>query len=238
MFVPSIVVLSLLTGCGPQRLPPPAAPAKVLPADLDVPDAPPPEGTSRVVIDTDQQAKVVEITGATTAMAGGYRATIVGTRSLCTTPCVIDLSYGTHSILLRSVTDETRQSEAELVVSTKPKVFRHTLGEHKAGGALRTVGGSLVGLGVLTALTGAVLWGVAAASNSASNSSAPRSSLEGTGQMITGIGIGAMALGIPFMLIDRPTERPGATTEWTSPGSSNGTPAERSLPPAAGGTRL
>lgn len=235
--IAGIVGVSLLAGCGVERLPPPSAPTKEVPENVDVPLEPPAPGTGRVILDTNgEKATAIEVTGSMTAAAGGYSATIVGLRPLCTTPCAVDLPYGSHPILLRSVSDPTRQSETALEVGSRPKVFRHELGERKDGGAVRTVGSSLVGLGALAALTGATLWGVAALTNSASSDVAPRSSLDSTGQAITAIGLGAVVLGIPLLILGRPTERPGATTEWSLPGAYPAAP--ESTPAAAGGTRL
>lgn len=228
--------LAALAGCGPQQLAPPSAPRREAPV-VDVPPDAPAPGTGRVFIDAaGDKAKVVEITGAVSASAGRYRATIVGFRPLCTTPCVVDLPYGSHPIALQSTSDPTRQSEATLEVGPRQKVFRHALGERKDGGALRTVGGTLIGLGAVTAITGAVLWGTGALLNSSSASgSGAKSGLEGTGQVITGIGAVGIVFGLPFFLIDRPTERPGNSTEWTVPGP---TAPPSNAPVAPGSTHL
>lgn len=207
---------SLAVACGPERLPPPAAPAQEIPHGVDVPDEPPAPGTGRVILDANgDKAKVVEITGSATAVSGGYRASVVGIRPLCTTPCVLDLPYGTHPLMLESTADETRRSEAELEVGPRPKIFRHSLGERKTGGAIGTVGSSLLALGVVTGLTGALFWGVGEMSSSQGHTS----SLTGTGQLLTGLGAGGVVLSIPMLLIGRPTERPSATTEWSLPGA-------------------
>ncbi len=211
--VASSLLLSFAAGCGTERLPAPQPPPRELPANVDVPDEPPAPGTSRVVLDANgDKAKVVEITGSATAAAGGYRAVVVGVKPVCTTPCVVDLPYGSHPLVLRSTTDETRQSELDLDVGPKPKVVRHTLGERRDGGAVRTVGASLLLLGITAGLTGAILWGVGAGAHS--------DGLESTGQVVTAIGAGGIGLSIPLFVIGRPTERPGATTEWTMPGGA------------------
>ena len=223
----------LATGCGVQQLPAAKPPAKVVPADLDVPVDPPLPGTGRVILETDgEPAKVVEITGSATAWSGGYHATIVGVRPLCVTPCVVDLPYGSHPIVLRSVSDATHQSETDLEVGARAKVFRHTLGERKDGGGLRTAGSSLLTLGVLAATTGAVLWLVGSASSSGS------SSLASNGQLLTGLGAGGILLSIPFLVAGRPTERPGATTQWNLPGSSSSPSAAPRAPAGAAVDRL
>jgi hypothetical protein len=221
---PRLVAIALgglvAAGCGVERLPAARPPARVVPPDVDLPADPPAPGTGRVILETDgEPAKVVEITGAATASTGGYTATILGVRPLCTTPCVVDLPYGSHPIVLRSLSDETRQSETELEVGARAKVFRHTLGERNDGGALRTLGGSLLTLGILAATTGAVMWLAGNASNNGS------SSLTASGQLVTGLGAGGVLLSIPFLVAGRPTERPGSTTEWSVPGSPPPPPA-------------
>jgi hypothetical protein len=209
--VASSLLLAFAAGCGTERLPAPQAPPRELPA-VDVPDEPPAPGTSRVVLDANgDKAKVVEITGSATAASGGYRAVIVGVRPICTTPCVVDMPYGSHPLVLRSTTDETRQSELDLDVGAKPKVVRHTLGERRDGGPARTIAASLLLLGITAGVTGALLWGVGAGSHS--------DGLESTGQLVTGLGLGGIGLSIPLFIVGRPTERPGATTEWTMPGA-------------------
>ena len=213
LFLLGAAIGALATGCGVQQLPAASPPAQVVPSDLDVPLEPPAAGTGRVILETNgEPAKVVEITGAATALSGRYTATIVGVRPLCTTPCIVDLPYGSHPLVMHSISDETHQSETELEVGARTKVFRHALGERKDGGAARTLGSSLLTLGLLTVATGAVLWAAGASNTNGSD-------LAGKGQLITGLGAGGVLLSIPFLLVGRPTERPGSTTQWNLPAS-------------------
>ena len=203
----------LATGCGVQQLPAASPPAKVVPTGLDVPLDPPAAGTGRVILETNgEPAKVVEITGAATATSGRYTATIIGVRPLCTTPCIVDLPFGSHPLVMHSVSDETHQSETELEVGARAKVFRHTLGERRDGGALRTVGSSLLTLGLVAATTGAILWAAGASNTSGSD-------LAGKGQLLTALGGAGVLLSIPLLVVGRPTERAGSTTQWNLPGS-------------------
>jgi hypothetical protein len=197
-----VALATLSVGCGVRTLPPPDAPTRQVPPDLDVPDDPPKIGTSRVILDADgERARVLEI-GEDPAAA----------RPLCTTPCVLDLPYGTHPLVLQSVTDAERRSRAQLEVGPHAKVFRHALGERRDGGATRTLGTSLLAIGLLAATTGAVFWGGGALARSMDGTP---NGLEGTGQLVTGLGAGAVLLSIPLLVAGRPVERPGATTEWT-----------------------
>ena len=229
----SLTLLALGSGCGTEHLPPPAAPAREVPADVDMPVEPPPQGTGRVVIDANgERAKVIEITGSATAAAGNYRATLIGLRPICTTPCVVDLPYGSHPLVLRSTPDHSRVSELELDVGARPKVVRHTLGERKDGGTVRSIGATLLTLGLVTALTGGILWGV----GEAASSSGQPSSITGPGQILTGIGAAGVGISIPLLMLDRPSERPGATTEWSMPLDTRSPPT--SVPNGAATTRL
>jgi hypothetical protein len=226
-----LLLAGLLTGCGVEQLPPASAPARVVPIDVEVPSDPPAPGTGRVILETNgEPAKVVEITGAATAWNGGYSATIVGIRPLCTTPCVVDLPYGSHPLVLHSISDDTHQSEAEVDVGARAKVFRHTLGERKDGGGLRAAGASLLTLGILAAATGTILW-------LAGNASHNGGDLAGNGQLVTGFGGAGIALSIPFLILGRPTERAGATTQWNLPGGA-APPSETRALGGAGMDRL
>lgn len=224
--VAAFALTALLTGagvfgCGVEQLPPGRAPSRVLPADVVVPAQPPAAGTGRVILDTDgEPASVVEITSgvmpAHRALAGNAtNASNVSVKAICsTTPCVVDLPYGSHPIALRSTADESRQSEIELDVGARAKVFRHTLGERSDGGGLRVVGASMLTLGVLALAAGFVMWGAGGASSRGSPS------LVTSGEVLAGGGAGGVLLAIPFLFMGRPTERAGATTEWSLPGAS------------------
>jgi hypothetical protein len=195
MAVASLVVAAC-SACGAQQLPPPPAPSHDLPS-VALPELPPAAGTGRVIVETNGEAAHVG------------EVTLASVRPLCTTPCVLDLPYGAHPLLLRSTNDETRASAAEVDVGPRPKVFRHTLGERTDGGPVRPVALSILGVGLLTAVTGGILWGVSASGRTGS--------LRTTGEIATGAGAGAVMLSLPLLFFARPTERPGATTEWSLP---------------------
>lgn len=217
-FVSWFALIPLLAACGVRELPPPAAPSKELSADVDMPVDESPSGMGRVVLDANgQKADVVEITGASTAYAGNVRATVVASRPVCTTPCVVDLTYGSHPLLFQSVTDDERVSIAHVDVGPRVQVVRHEIGERHPPSAVGVGGAVLTYLGMVTALTGGALWAGGALSSSPDGRTSP---LEGTGQTLALVGLGAMVVGIPMMILGRPSERPGATTQWTLPGNS------------------
>ncbi|MDB5215416.1 MAG: hypothetical protein JWO86_3343 [Myxococcaceae bacterium] len=221
----ALVAAAGASGCGVEQLPAARPPSRTLPAEVEVPPDPPPPGSGRVILDTDgEPASVVEITSGSVPAGASSNAlgdNVLGVRPLCTTPCVVDLPYGSHPIVLRSTSDETHQSETELDVGARAKVFRHTLGERTDGGGLRMVGASLLTLGILAVAAGTVMWAAGVTSSRGSPN------LTTNGEVLTMGGAGGIVLSIPFLIMGRPTERPGSTTQWSLPGA----PPERASPP-------
>jgi hypothetical protein len=219
--------------CGVEQLPAARPPSRTLPAEVEMPPGPPLPGRGRVILDTDgEPASVVEITGGAVRSTGARTADVIDIRPLCTTPCVVDLTYGSHPIVLRSMSDETHQSEAELDVGARAKVFRHTLGERTDGGGLRMVGASMLTLGILAVAAGTVLW------TAGSTSSRGSPSLATNGEVLTMGGAGGVLLSIPFLVMGRPTERPGSTTQWSLPGTPSPARALPWPPPAPASAAL
>lgn len=180
----SLLIFLLGAGCHAQALPPPPSPARVMPA-VDVPPDAPEPGTGRVVLEADgEKADVLD----------------ANARVLCTTPCVLDLTYGTHPLVFVSTSDRSRASDVDVEVGDEAKVVRHRMGERHEGGALRSLGFAVLVLGAVTAVAGASAWATEATDH------AP---------IITGAGTGLAALSVPFLFLDRPSERPGSTTELT-----------------------
>src|SRR5688572_26236847 len=102
-----------LTACAAERLPPPQPPAPRLAAPVAFPEAPPAPGTGRVVLDADgDHAKVIEVSESSAT-------------TVCpSTPCVVDLPYGSHPLVFHSTTDESRASDVDLDVGPKAKAVR------------------------------------------------------------------------------------------------------------------
>jgi hypothetical protein len=155
-------------------------PAVVVPADAPAP------GSGRVVLEAD-----------------GEKADVLDeeARVLCTTPCVLDLPYGTHPLVFVSTTDRSRTSDLDVDVGDAAKVVRHRMGERHDGGALRSLGFAVLVLGAVTAIGGTAAWATDTTEH------AP---------LITGLGAGLAALSLPILFFDRPSERPGSTTEWSN----------------------
>lgn len=148
-----------------------------------MPSAGPEPGSGRVILETD-----------------GEKADVLDeqARLLCTTPCVLDLAYGPHPLLFVSATNRARTSDVDIDVGPEPKIVRHRIGERYEGGTLRSLGFAVLVLGAVTAASGASAWATDATEH------AP---------LITAAGAGLAALPLPLFLFDRPTERPGSTTE-------------------------
>lgn len=179
----SLLFVVACAGCYARELPPPPAPARATPA-VDVPERAPARGSGRVVLEADGE----------TADVLDENAHVV-----CTTPCVIDLAYGTHPLVFVSTNDRTRTSDVDIEVGEDAKVVRHRMGERHDGGALRSLGFAVLVLGAVTAVAGASAWATDASEH------AP---------LVTGLGAGLAGLALPVLYFDRPSERPGSTTEF------------------------
>ncbi len=193
----------MLCACSVERLPPPQAPTRDVPETVVVPIAAPPPGTGRVLLEANGEAAHVVEVSATDDPA------VVGVRPVCTTPCVVDLPYGPHPLVFRSKQDPDRESETEVEIGPRPKIVRHALGERHDGGAAYTLGVVMLVLGSVAATTGGILWSAGAAGRS--------DALTPSAQSLTVAGGTTALLGLPLLLASRPTERPGATTEWALP---------------------
>lgn len=178
-------LFAALVGCGSTRLSPPAAPPLAVAPPVVLPQVPPPSGSGRVVLEADGETADVLDEDA---------------QRLCTTPCVLDLAYGAHPLVFVSTTDRTRTSDVEIEVGTEAKVVRHHIGERHDGGALRSLGFAVLVLGAVTAASGIAAWATDATEH------AP---------LISASGAGLAALSLPLFALDRPTDRPGSTTELT-----------------------
>lgn len=202
----AIAVMSCCAGCGVEHLPPPQAPARDVPSPELVPTHGPAPGTGRVVVDANGEQAEVAMISATDDPS------VVAITPLCTTPCVIDLPYGPHPLLFHSTTDPTRESEAEIDVGPRAKVLRHTMGERREPGTANTAGTAMIVIGAIAATTGVILLSAAAAGPDDG-----RGAIAPLGQAFTIAGAVSALFGIPLLLSDRPSERPGATTEWSLP---------------------
>src|SRR5689334_16230811 len=115
-------------GCGVRELPPPEAPAAVVPSIPDGPDAPPEEGAGRLLLETvDEPAKVERVTERTEP-PNGMGTYGVKTELVCITPCAVDGPTGAVSLVFTSLEDPTKKGTADVRVARGTTVVRHHLG--------------------------------------------------------------------------------------------------------------
>jgi len=189
-----------------------------MPALDDVPDQDPPNGAGRIVLDTPgMKARVTEITGVSSGVVamGGYRAyaTAISSRSTCTTPCVVDLERGTHTLVFQSPDDEERRSTVEVEVKSKPNVFRLEVGREVYHRGLRA-GGTAV---LISGLSAASLGGIFLATSSMTSSSAYDSGSSTSSSLATGLLVGGLvgaAVGTFMLVAGRPDIQKGASTQF------------------------
>jgi hypothetical protein len=192
--------LVLLAGCT-NILPPPAAPA---PIDVtpQVPLGDPPQGSSHVLIDSDQAAIVED------ASAGfAYRGRLLGARLLCTaTPCDTHLTQGPH-VLSFSHPDGSWGGEAVVSVGQEPKAVRYALG-HRKGYAAAYTGYLLALLGLPIGGSAAFFW---ALNDRAYANTASMANTEAT-VAVVGLAAGVLGLWLAATSIE---VQNGAATQWT-----------------------
>lgn len=113
----------------------------------------------RVIVETDPPALVSEVTGRSLGFSGGYVGGALGQRSLCTSPCFVDLPVGPHELRFTSNNDQVVSMSRTLNVTSETTVLRTNLGlrseseEHQnstltvflAGLGGMTVGGAIAG---------------------------------------------------------------------------------------------
>lgn len=193
--VVATVCLLVGTACGTKHLPAPPRPDANLPGQPEVRAPQPP---NRVLIHTDQPARVLQSPDA---------------RELCaTTPCVVQLPSGEHELELVSREDEERRSTASVSSSREPSVVRHTLGRQAERSWATPAGVILAILGVGAIVGGGVMFDI---EQKAGSGTAFAPAL-----FLTGI---AFSFGGGTLIwLDRPSVQPGATTQWitTAPKTS------------------
>lgn len=148
-----VAVLVSLSACyRSRRLTAPPVPERLLPS---VPhDGAPAPGLSRVLIDVADGPAVVETIsgGSVSGIAGtsAFGGSLQVARRVCVSPCVLDISPGSHELRFTSVDDESRTSVGFINADTRVSAYRHALGRHS-----NAAWKGFVGWPVL--LTGAVL---------------------------------------------------------------------------------
>lgn len=200
-------------------LPARPTPSRAVPR-LPVDPGPIPPGNGRVLIDSDDgQVEVLELiarkrieTSALFRQKDEPMSEQV--RPLCTTPCAIDLPYGTHHLLFQqALTDKevTKDWEADVSFSEHPGVYRVTLQEKKipklkkTGEIVTIVGSSIVAVG-----------GTLAAADR--DVGTPSSDGLLTASIATAtLGLGMVIVGLVVENQNRGYIRPGSDTQFAMP---------------------
>ncbi|MBX3190856.1 MAG: hypothetical protein KF819_27915 [Labilithrix sp.] len=221
------VLLATLPGCM-VHLPSPAPPARVEPA-VEEPAYPAPQGHTRVVLDAEGgPVKVSRVTatlnhvgvyGPPTVEEGVPLGSMRAEEPLCVTPCVVDVRQGLHTFVFADTRsgDPSRVTTADVVVSSKPIVVRHAVGQtprytssYVSGAALFLIGSGLTLMGGVATTIGAVgEW-----KPTEPDEASPQAVLS-LGLVMLGIGLVTGTAGTLMMYGNRPVDQPGSTTQWT-----------------------
>jgi hypothetical protein len=201
---------SLVVGCAlPIQLPPPAEPARVMPA-LSAP-APEP-GQGQVAIDADEPSTVERYTGDTTYIdTDGNMQTAAVYAPVCSaTPCVTTLAFGDNALRLTSNLDPNHSGIGTVSVAEQPTDYRFALGHndispHFVSGLFTVVGGATVAMSGLFAY---------AFTQKQSEGLAPQGAWGVGGLVALGVGTAITALGA-YLLGDPGHAQAGTAVQWT-----------------------
>jgi hypothetical protein len=188
-------------GCSVQELPPPAAPAQIVP---HLASPPPPVGSDHgtVVIDTDTPAAVDEIIG---HVESRYAGSV--TRPLCTiTPCAVSLGFGMHELRFSvpGAPTGTLGGDGTVEVGTRPVAYRYALGDPDPDHNLREGGGTAMLLGLIALPIGAAL------AKAGDESSSSTENHAGIGLAVSGL----VAVVIGAAMFGQLHRRRGTGTQW------------------------
>ncbi len=200
------------TGCAARTLPPPEVPESRL-AGESPPLPPDVAGFGRVVLEVDEgTAEVSEV------VANGREArddqgapAAVGrepAHPLCTTPCVVTLLRGEHTLRFRSLVDAENASLGTVAALAWPTAYRHALGIDAPRAGARVAGWIATSVGITAALLGllaGVLPRATDSSHEAANIATWGLSLGGVAAL--GVGVGLL-VGLPA------TSQPGSGVQF------------------------
>jgi len=212
----AMVAVILTASCG-RTLPPPAAPEHVAPTNFI--SVPPLSGMGQVVLDSpDGPANVVEVLSRSTASAYAPNgatafASAETTRAVCTTPCEVNLPYGSHELRFTLLTDVFRESTANIVAGERPTVARHAVGRREETSTAYFFAMTGLGVGGLAVLYGAPFSLVPSLypTDGNGNPTSSPSSLALAG-LIGGAALAVVS--IVVMLISQPESQNGSTSQW------------------------
>lgn len=228
MHIALVVSILALTGCAATLAPPPL-PSRTMPA-VELPASEPSGGAGRLIVDAaGEQAKVSRVTEILEVhvVAGRIPLTpkrgtigfVRKTELLCISPCILDLRQGAHTLVFEAQDDPARTSTADVVVTARPSVVRHALGEEKPA-TLGYVGGFFsVFMGGGFVLGGAMMTGISAFAAESDRFDSRRNASRGTflavGLVALGVGAVLTTMGVIVMQNNRPEHQDGSTVQWT-----------------------
>jgi hypothetical protein len=163
-----------------------------------------------------ERATVMEITDSTDSTATVHQNGNTGfgyvhsesQTPICITPCFSDMKPGLHRLRFTSE-DDRKEDMVPVQVNDTPKVVRHALGQEETSSLGHILGLAMTISGATLLGTGATLYAAGEATRGGDSSPALRSN----GLTAGGVGLGFMLIGIPLMVLTRPTRQAGATTE-------------------------
>lgn len=199
---------ALIAGCGAVHVPPPQPPSREIPL-VDPPNLPPEPGLTRILLDANgADARVTEVTERTEAWAfgSGYGHAVVETeKPVCIVPCSVDMKPGMHTLFFQSLTGD-RKSRVDIQVGSRSKAVRHAMGLTTNSWGGQVLGFLLVTLGSTALATGGAIY--ASLDDIPEDKKSRSKSLK-----LAAAGGGAVLVSIPLLLLTRPTEQPGSSTE-------------------------
>jgi hypothetical protein len=200
-----IASLFAMGGCYVQSCPPPAAPARSMPALASpLPEVAPDK--TRVVISTDVPARVIVRRRKGDGSGDFYGGEEVWTEQVVCeqTPCAVTAPRGNHQLKFEGLDDGGRSSTAKVSFDGETVVVNHTLGQQRVDWA-RPVGLGLLGAGVASLIF--VL------------SSSEGHSMSGeVGNVFLLGGLGSVIVGgVVLSASGPPSTQDGSTTQWAPP---------------------
>ena len=203
-----------LGACGFRDLAPPAAPKRAAPK-VEERSTPPAEGRTRVILDANgERATVTEVNawspGRAPPAAQPAGSALPGLeRPVCIAPCEVDFEPGLHVLRFSSMTDD-RSSIAHVQIDEREKTIRHAMGRSEDPSGARTAGYVLTGVGA-GLVTAAALMLLPLVSEYRDEDEA---TLE-AGLAVAGVGGVFIGVGVPLMVLGRPTRQEGSTSEFS-----------------------
>lgn len=199
-----LALTTLSTGCISARVvPPPAAPADIVPKELRSVAGPRGKSEGTLVLDVPHTRARVEVLQ---VVHGEEVITPV-----CETPCSANLPLGAWTLRFTSMTNERLTSTADVEVKPWRTLVRHQLGYERPMSSAAGFGGLLLG-GV--GLVGTLIGTATIAGNGATATGDDKRPLGGA---LLAIGVTVFATAWTLLHVGRGERQPGATTIATLP---------------------